>query len=119
MSKYVVYKLTLPDGKFYIGKTNNLERRIQEHRKCVLDDVNLKNNSILENGGFFVEILYEAPLSLSNDLKEICIDNMERKLIHEASKKVYNEITQQDTNFIDYTPFKSIINEKLINTKIY
>jgi hypothetical protein len=29
--RYVIYKATLPNGKIYIGRTNNLTRRIREH----------------------------------------------------------------------------------------
>jgi len=31
-TKYYVYVLELCDGRKYIGQTNNLERRIEEHR---------------------------------------------------------------------------------------
>lgn len=27
LKNYIVYKHTLPDGKYYIGQTNNIERR--------------------------------------------------------------------------------------------
>ena len=30
---YVVYALRLNDGKVYVGMTNNLERRVLEHRR--------------------------------------------------------------------------------------
>lgn len=36
MSKYFIYKLTSPNGKCYIGRTNNIKRRFGEYRnlKC-------------------------------------------------------------------------------------
>ncbi|KKT90092.1 MAG: Excinuclease ABC C subunit domain protein [Candidatus Jorgensenbacteria bacterium GW2011_GWA2_45_13] len=30
---YIVYVIQNPDGKLYIGHTNNLERRLSEHNK--------------------------------------------------------------------------------------
>lgn len=30
-NKSCIYKIDFPNGQFYIGKTNNLERRIKEH----------------------------------------------------------------------------------------
>lgn len=119
MLNYVVYKLILPDGRYYIGKTNNIERRILEHRKCKIKNINIKNNAILENGGFNVEILYSAPENLDKHSSQLCIDNMERLLIHKHAKMIYENLTGENSNFIDYTPYKQIINEKLLNTKIY
>lgn len=31
--KYYLYKLTDPNGKYYVGVTNNIKRRMKEHRK--------------------------------------------------------------------------------------
>lgn len=47
MEKYFVYRMTSPKGKHYIGITNNLERRMQEHIKVVnYTDPNVSNRKL-------------------------------------------------------------------------
>lgn len=104
---YVIYKLTFPDGKYYIGKTKNLRKRLCEHA----------NNPLHPN--FTFEVLAKAPHDISNSRKQQWIDNMERLLIHNECEKIYTEITGDNTQFYDYQPFKHIINERLVNSQLY
>lgn len=118
-SLFVVYKLLFPDGTFYIGKTNDLNRRINEHKRCEFNDVNLKDKTVCKNGGFRVEILYSAPTELSKELSELCICNMEKSIIHNECKKIYDEMFNCDSNFLTYSPYKSFINKKIVNSILY
>lgn len=59
----IVYKITNKvDGKVYIGQTNNLKRRIQEHKHDKRDE-HILYKVIREYGfeNFKVEVLYEGP----------------------------------------------------------
>lgn len=116
---YVIYLLTFRNGQYYIGKAKDFNRRMQQHRHGVFDGVNLKESTVLANMGFTCRILMVAPSYLSDDIKQIWIDNMERTIIHCESKKVYDEITGENSHYADYQPYKSIVNKKMVNTQLY
>lgn len=116
---YVVYLLQFTNGQYYIGKAKNFKRRMQEHHRGKFDGINLKERTVLTNIGFTCRILKSAPPDLSDNMKQIWIDNMERTIIHCESKKVYDEITGEDSHHKDYQPYKHIVNRKLVNTQLY
>ena len=117
--QYVIYKLSFPNGKFYIGKAKDFERRVQQHQKGEFNGVNLKERTVIENKGFKCKVIASAPITLSESEKQIWMDNMERIIIHRESQKTYNEITGQNSQFSDYQPFRKIINQKMVNTQLY
>lgn len=42
MNNYCVYLITFPNGKAYVGITNNVKRRIAQHKKCSKKDTKIK-----------------------------------------------------------------------------
>ena len=44
MNKYYVYILTNRSGTLYVGVTNNLERRIQEHKNKIMEGFTQRYN---------------------------------------------------------------------------
>lgn len=120
MNDYVIYKIAFPDGRFYIGKAKNFRRRINEHYRHSYSDRGLKSLTINENNkNFIAEVLFCAPSELSDSGKQIWMDNMERIVIHNFSKEVYNSITGKNTNYSDYSFAKNIINRIMVNTQLY
>lgn len=111
--------LTFENGQFYIGKTKNFDQRLWQHQHGDFDGVNQKENAIFANMGFKYHILRSAPSGLSDEQKQIWIDNMERMIIHCKAKEVYDELTGEDSNFKNYQPYRKIINEKMVNTNLY
>lgn len=117
---YVVYMLLFRNGQYYIGKTKNFNRRMRQHQHGNYNGkINLKEEAVLLNVGFTSKVLFEVPPSVPKHLKQHCMDNMERIIIHREAKKVYDEMTGENSNFQDYQPYRHIINKKLVNTQLY
>lgn len=63
--EHVIYKLTSPSGKIYIGRTNNFKERMIQHKHCAL--VKQMNNSLYKAirkygwDNFIKEIIATAP----------------------------------------------------------
>jgi group I intron endonuclease len=84
-----IYKLTSPNGKVYIGRTNDFNRRMAEHKNCALTD-NLPNTlykAIRKYGwdNFQKEIICEIEPHHSSKLEEELI------LAHNSVKGGYND----------------------------
>jgi group I intron endonuclease len=64
-----IYKITNPNGKVYIGQSNNIERRFEEHKNIKFSNqIKLKNSILkygLENHTF--EILEECDMSIIDE----------------------------------------------------
>lgn len=79
----VIYKITSPIGKVYIGRTNNFSERMIQHKHCAL--TKKYNNS-----------LYKAirKYGWDNMIKEvICqVDSSQAKKIEEEFIKTYNSV---------------------------
>lgn len=116
---YVIYLLTFRNGQYYIGKAKDFNRRMQQHRHGVFEGANLKESTVLANMGFACRVLMVAPSYLSGNNKQIWMDNMERTIIHCEAKKVYDEITGENSHYADYQPYKNIVNRKMVNTQLY
>ena len=116
---YVIYLLTFENGQYYIGKASDFNERMEQHRRGNFNGVNLKELVVILNMEFDSKILCVAPCYLCNDDKQIWMDNMERTIIHNEAKKVYDEITGENSMFDDYQPYKEIVNVKLVNTQLY
>lgn len=56
----VIYKLTCPDGKFYIGSTSNLEKRIREHKSVSKNNPKFQNVTEYISMFDFEKIKYEV-----------------------------------------------------------
>ena len=117
--RYVIYMLLFPNGKFYRGKAKDFKRRMQQHQKGEFNGVNLKERTVIENRGFKCKVIASAPTTLPESAKQIWMDNMERTVIHCESKKIYDEITGENSQFSDYQPFRKIVNQKMVNTQLY
>lgn len=118
--RYVIYILRFPNGMFYIGKAKDFVKRIEQHRYGKSNDKNLKSIIVFENGRLFVaDVLYKAPSSLCDSDKQAWMDNAERIVIHNEARRVYNELTGQDTNYSDYSFAKKIVNQVMVNTQLY
>ena len=117
--RYVIYRLTFADGTYYIGKTKDYERRMSQHQRGFINSCNLKADIVLRNGGFYSEIIAEAPQGFSETHKQIWMDNMERTIIHSECQKVYYSLTHDNVSYKDYMPFRDIINTKIVNTQLY
>lgn len=116
---FVVYKVIFFDGKFYIGKTMNYNRRMKQLKRANFSSCNLKDKTVVQSGMFYSKILEEAPAHFSDEDKQIWLDNTERIYIHKEAKRVYNEITGINSNYKDYSRYKDIINQKMVNTLLY
>ncbi len=118
--RYVIYRLNFPNGQFYIGKAKNFIRRLEQHKSGKFGDRNLKNLTVLQCGRILnYEILCKSPSGLSEIDKQKWMDNAERLIIHNEARNVYNKITGKDTNFLDYSFAKDIINQEMVNTQLY
>jgi group I intron endonuclease len=76
----VIYKITnIIDGKFYIGKTKNIERRWYEHLNLVGKKRHPLYDSILHYGkeNFIIEIVDKADSNLIDDLEKLWIKKTE------------------------------------------
>jgi len=66
----VIYKLTSPSGKIYVGKTYNLRKRVNSHKASIKKDKNyVLINSIRKHGwdNHFLEVIEEVEDDLLND----------------------------------------------------
>lgn len=63
--EYLIYKLTSPSGKVYIGKTNNYQRRMDEHVNRAATSTLRLHKAIAKHGwdSFAKEILFKAACS--------------------------------------------------------
>ena len=70
-----IYKITNPCGKVYIGQSNNIERRFEEHKNTKFSNQIKLKNSILKYGleSHTFEILEECDINLLNDKEEFYI----------------------------------------------
>ena len=93
---------------------------MKEHRNGSFKDTSFKSSRLLKNDCLFTsQILYQAPENLSNELKQVWMDNMEKEVIHREAKRVYDEITGENSNYLDYTCVKDIVNCQMLNTVLY
>ena len=85
----IIYKLTSPNGKVYIGRTNDFNRRMIEHKKCALTDKlpNTLYKAIRKYGweSFQKEIICEIEPAHSSKLEEELI------IAHNSVKGGYND----------------------------
>lgn len=90
MSEKCIYKATnLIDGKIYIGQTNNLERRIREHRSHVVKDGGPFHDAIRQFGfhNFRFDILEWCNSENSDERERFYIAKFRDSL---GLEKVYN-----------------------------
>ena len=116
---YVIYRLDFSNGCYYIGKATIYHERMYKHKTDLRKIKNLKVSTIIECQGFTPRILCVAPSYLPDGDKKVWMDNVERMVIHDEARKVYNKLTGQDTSYYDYQPYKDIINKILVNTQLY
>lgn len=116
--EFVIYRIDYSSGLFYIGKTNNLKRRVKEHYLGFINS-DAYRYKIGRNDIKRVTIIQKAPDNLTLKEKQVWINEAERYYIHEYAKKVYNTLTNKDTDFKDYSPFREIINTKMTNLLLY
>ena len=63
--KIVIYKLTFPSGKLYIGQTKNLEKRIKRHIRASRENINRPLYDAIRHYGensFSVDVLEECTI---------------------------------------------------------
>ena len=81
-----VYRLTFPDGKYYVGKTKNMRERIKLYRHCVdvFDKSNCVADALREFGmdNVRLDILCTVSTSDVSDV-ELCLGILEIKYIRE------------------------------------
>ena len=118
-NNYVIYRIDFPNGCYYIGKAVDYRRRMNQHKKTGHNIGNLKVSVVAKCGTFTAKVLYSAPDYLSDDEKQIYIDNLEKMVIHDEARKVYNLLTGEQTNYRDYHPYRGIVNKILVNTQLY
>ena len=85
-----IYKaMNLIDGKIYIGQTNNLERRIREHRSHVLKDGGAFHDEIRKVGieNFRFDILEWCRSDVADDRERFFIAQFRENL---GEDKIYN-----------------------------
>ena len=116
--EYVIYKIDYSSGLFYVGKTDNLTRRVQEHALGFVNSEVYKYK-VGKNDIKHVKIIQKAPSNLDEVGKQQWLDEAERYYIHEYAKKVYNTLTNKDTDYKDYSPYRDIINTKMTNLLLY
>lgn len=84
-----IYKITFPNGKIYVGRTNDIDDRIYGHRRCAFHKK--FNNSIYKamrkfgDGNWEVEIICEIEPSQSQRVEEEFI------LAYNSVKGGYND----------------------------
>jgi group I intron endonuclease len=75
---YSIYKITcVATGKFYVGQTNDLQRRINVHKRC--SEVSRLRKAVRDAAAaglafeqaFTTEVLYKTPNPITADSKEI------------------------------------------------
>lgn len=118
MNDYVIYRIIFPDGLFYIGKAKNFKKRKEEHLSKCTKLTTLKDKTLFDKPYKF-EIIEKAPFYLTEEQKQIWLDNTERKYIHDFAEITYREITGDFTKYSNYSDFKDIINSKMVNTILY
>ena len=86
-----IYKIISPSKKFYIGRTINIKRRMEEHFK-----VSLISQEALRYGpeNMKVEILKEIPISILESKKPFCTCSRERESYD------YNKLIDIERNYI-------------------
>lgn len=118
MNDFVIYRISFPDGRFYIGKTKNLHKRKLAHISKSIKGDTLKD-SVLFASPYRFEIIDSAPPQLSPIKKQKWIDDKEKYYIHAFARKVYNEATNSDSDYESYSQFKEIVNRKMVNMILY
>lgn len=86
MNNFLVYKITNPSGKFYIGVTNSFKRRMSEH---LSDWKNRPEKIALHNS--FSKYGYE------NHSKEILIKNMPKEMAYKIEEKLIQSLDSQNS----------------------
>lgn len=100
--KIVIYKITiLTTGKSYIGETNNLTRRVSQHKCCAKDHLTNRKGMYTDwiSGGinnFSVEVLDEFEFTSNEDtwnreakyIKEFNTDNVGYNVAHRSSSVI-------------------------------
>ena len=86
MDNFLIYKITNPSGKFYIGVTNNFKRRMSEHFS---DWKNRKQNIALHNS--FSKYGFE------NHIKEIIIKGLSKEAAYKLEEKLINSFKSNDS----------------------
>ncbi len=71
----VIYKITSPNGREYVGKTNNLKNRLKEYMRCRVDNQRFLSNSIRKYGweNHKFEVLFEVDNSVLNYMEKVMI----------------------------------------------
>lgn len=77
MNSYLIYQITNPSGKFYIGVTNSFKRRMSEH----LSDWKNRPEKIALHNSF-------TKYGFENHTKEIIAKNMPEKMAYKIEEKL-------------------------------
>lgn len=81
--EYVLYKITSPSGRTYIGVTNKLKRRLKEHRSSSYPFGHAVRKYGYKNMDFEFELFPDAEAALKREAELVTIDQVK-------SKKYYN-----------------------------
>ena len=105
---YLIYKLTSPSGKSYIGQTNNIRKRINSHKSSKNKCIAIKN-AIQKYGWDNIQLTI-----LAEDLSIIQANELETELINSHTTCRFplrqNPLGQHTTNFpvCAYNPSSNI-----------
>jgi group I intron endonuclease len=96
-----IYKITSPSGKFYIGRTINMKKRMYQHFK-----VSLISREVLKYGknNMNVEILHTVPLNTQTTLKDDC------GCARDIDKYDYTTLIDIEKGFINHFSNKNMLN---------
>jgi len=101
---YCVYKHTSPNGKSYIGQTNNYKRRCNSHKSCKVNTAFtsaikkhgwnnfkhevLKDNLTIDESNYWEELLIKEHNTLSPNGYNLVNGGLNKKVSEETRKKI-------------------------------
>ena len=101
MKYYYVYILTCADNSFYIGMTNNLERRLKDHSEGVdSKSYTFNRRPVIMSASFefnnvFYAISFEKQIKRWSRAKKEALSKGDYELLRELSKR-YGDMRKSD-----------------------
>lgn len=101
-----IYKITNPEGKIYIGKTNNINRRFEEYKKIKCTSQHVLIESLRKYGWFHhvFEIVEECDESVLNKKEKYWIEffNCVNNGLNSRGQGIYSKKNQSKYHSSEY-----------------